>query len=99
MPITPNIRAKMTAALAAIEADAPNLHAKLNLRLAQINAARSASGGGSPKLTMTDLVLGSLVDSALADDWQRRRQEIETLKTQEAETQLEVEIQAMKEAL
>ncbi len=97
MPITPNIRAKMTAALAAIEADAPNLHAKLTLRLAQINAARA--GAASPKLTMTDLVLGSLVDSALADDWQRRRQEIEALKTQEADTQLEVEIQAMKEAL
>jgi hypothetical protein len=48
---------------------------------------------------MTDLVLGSLVDSALADDWQRRRQELEALKTQEAETQLEVEIQALKEAL
>jgi hypothetical protein len=97
MPVTANIKTKMTAALAAIEADAPNLHARLTLRLALLNAART--GAGSPKLTMTDLVLNHLVDSALADDWLRLRKDIEALKTQEAETQLEVEIQALRDAL
>lgn len=97
MPITANVKTKMKAALDAIEADAPNLYAKLNLRLAALNVARA--GAGNPPFTLTQLVLNSLVDSALANDWQQRRQELEALKTQEAEAQLEVEIQALKDAL
>jgi len=97
MPITANIRAKMTAALAAIEADAPNLHARLTLRLALLNAARA--GAGNPPLSLAQLVLNSLVDSALADDWQRRRQELEALKSQEAETELAADVQALKDEL
>jgi len=97
MPITANIKTKLKAALDAIEADAPNLHARLALLLARINAARAANG--SPALTMTQFVLDSLIDSALAEEWQRKRQEIEALKTQEAAAQLEADIQALKEAL
>ncbi|MDP2948694.1 MAG: hypothetical protein Q8P22_04070 [Chloroflexota bacterium] len=97
MPITPNVRTKMKAALDAIETDAPNLFTRLTLLLARTNTSRATAG--DPPLTMAQFVINSLVDNALVDDWQKRAQELEALKRQEAQAQLEADMQALKEAL